>query len=218
MTQYLVLLALAQDITELLQRAPHELGLLPEVGGEEAVGVDDGNEGGLEGVLEGLGGAGRGGVGVLDISKVEQTLDVGGGNKASTTGSGNELEIMLAGQTTNDYLPENGNTYTNGDGTTLAALLDGERVGVTKVGTPVTSPDGQDSELGDGDGGTDGGRDFLGGLDTQTDVALGVTDEDDGLETGTLTGTGLLLDGLDLLGGMRISDGSHYSFRNSSIS
>ena len=72
-------------------------------------------------------------------------------------------------------------------------------MGVTKVGTPVTSPDGQDSELGDGDGGTDGGRDFLGGLDTQTDVALGVTDEDDGLETGTLTGTGLLLDGLDLL-------------------
>lgn len=94
MTQYLVLLALAQDITELLQRAPHELGLLPEVGGEEAVGVDDGNEGGLEGVLEGLGGAGRGGVGVLDTSKLEQTLDGGGGNEASTTGSGNELQIV----------------------------------------------------------------------------------------------------------------------------
>lgn len=69
---------------------------------------------------------------------------------------------------------------------------------LTEVGTPVTSPDGQDGELGNGDGGADGGSDFLGGLDTETDVALRVTDEDNGLETGTLTGTGLLLDGLDL--------------------
>jgi len=71
-------------------------------------------------------------------------------------------------------------------------------VRLTEVGTPVTAADGQDGELGNGDGGTDGGSDFLGGLDAETDVALGVTDEDDGLETGTLTGTGLLLNGLDL--------------------
>lgn len=69
---------------------------------------------------------------------------------------------------------------------------------LTEVGTPVTAADGQDSELGNGDSGADGGSDFLGGLDTETDVALGVTDEDDGLEAGTLTGAGLLLDGLDL--------------------
>lgn len=89
-------------------------------------------------------------------------------------------------------------TYSDGDGSTLAALLDGQRVRVTKVGTPVTSPDGQDGELSDGDGGTDSGSNFLGGLDTETDVAFRVTDEDDGLKTGTLTGTGLLLDGFDL--------------------
>jgi hypothetical protein len=87
----LVLLALAEDITELLQRAADELSLLPEVGGEEAVGVDNGNEGGLEGVLEGLGGTGRGGVGILDTGELEQTLDGGGGDKAGTAGSGNEL-------------------------------------------------------------------------------------------------------------------------------
>lgn len=92
MPKNLVLLALAQDITELLQRAADELSLLPEVGGEEAVGVDDSDEGGLEGVLEGLGGAGRGGVGVLDTGELEQTLDSGGGNKAGTAGSGNELK------------------------------------------------------------------------------------------------------------------------------
>ena len=91
----LVLLALAQNITELLKRRADELSLLPEVGGEETVGVDDGNEGGLEGVLEGLGGTGRGGVSILDTGELEQTLDGGGGDKAGTTGSGNELEQPL---------------------------------------------------------------------------------------------------------------------------
>ena len=69
---------------------------------------------------------------------------------------------------------------------------------LTKVGAPVTSSDWNDGELGDDDGGADGSGDFLGGLDTETDVASGVTDDNDGLEAGTLTGTGLLLDRLDL--------------------
>jgi hypothetical protein len=68
----------------------------------------------------------------------------------------------------------------------------------TEVGAPVTATDWDDGELGNDDGGADGGGNLLGGLDAETDVALGVTDEDDGLEAGTLTGTGLLLDWLDL--------------------
>lgn len=71
-------------------------------------------------------------------------------------------------------------------------------MGETKVGTPVSSSHGDDAQLGDDDGGTDGSGNLLGGLDTETDVALRVTNDDDGLEAGTLTGTGLLLDGLDL--------------------
>lgn len=88
--------------------------------------------------------------------------------------------------------------YSDRYGTALAALLGGQRVRQTKVGTPVTSPDGQDTQLGDDDGGTDGSSNFLGGLDSETDVALRITDDHDGLEPGALTGTGLLLDGLDL--------------------
>lgn len=99
---------------------------------------------------------------------------------------------------TSDHVVFRGCTYTNGDGTALAALLARKRVRRTKVVTPVSATDGDNAELGNDDGGTDGGSDFLGGLDTETDVALGVTNDDDGLETGTLTGTGLLLNGLDL--------------------
>lgn len=68
----------------------------------------------------------------------------------------------------------------------------------TKVVAPVAATDGDDGELGNDDGGADGGGNLLGGLDAETDVALGVTNDDNGLEAGALTGTGLLLDGLDL--------------------
>ena len=88
----LITLSLTEDITELFQRAPDELGILPEVGCEETVAVTDGDEGGLEGVLKGLGRSGRGGVGVLDTGELEETLDSGGGNEASTAGSGDKLE------------------------------------------------------------------------------------------------------------------------------
>jgi len=40
--------------------------------------------------------------------------------------------------------------------------------------------------------------DFLGDLDSETDVTIEVSDGNDGLESGSLTGLGLLLDGNDL--------------------
>ena len=89
-------------------------------------------------------------------------------------------------------------TYSDGDGTALSGLLGWERVRSTKVGTPVTSSDWENAQLGDDDSSADGSGDFLGGLDTETNVTLRVTDDNDGLEAGTLTGTGLLLDWLDL--------------------
>jgi len=75
----------------------------------------------------------------------------------------------------------------------------------SEVGAPVTSSDGDDAELGDDDGSADSGGDLLGGLDSETNVALGVANDDNGLEAGTLTGTGLLLDGLDLQWGEKES-------------
>ena len=66
----LVPLTLPQGVGVLVERAPDELRLVPQVGRQEAVGVGDGGEGGLQGVLEGLGRAGRGRVGVLDTGEL----------------------------------------------------------------------------------------------------------------------------------------------------
>lgn len=88
---HLVALALTENVRVLLEWGADELGLLPQVGGEETVGVGNGNEGGLEGVLKGLGGTGRGGVDVVDTGELEQTLDSWGGDQTGTTWSRNEL-------------------------------------------------------------------------------------------------------------------------------
>ena len=84
-------LAVPEGVGKLLERAPDELGLLPQVGCEEAVGVGDGREGGLEGVLEGLGRAGRRRVGVLDTGELEETLDGGRSDDRGTAGSREKL-------------------------------------------------------------------------------------------------------------------------------
>jgi len=175
--EHLVTLSSTESVAELFQRTSDELGLLPQVGGKVTVCVADGGECCLEGVLKGLGGAGRGSVDIFDTSKLEETLDGWGSDETGTTGSWDE---------------------TNRDGTALAALLCGKGMWETQIAAPVTSSDGQNAQLGDDDGGTDGGCDFLGGLDTETNVALGITNNDDGLESGTLTSTSLFLDGLDL--------------------
>lgn len=68
----------------------------------------------------------------------------------------------------------------------------------TEVGTPVASSDGKDREFGDDDGGTNGSCDFFGGLDAETDVTLGITNDNDGFESSTLTGASLFLHRFDL--------------------
>ena len=65
--------------------------------------------------------------------------------------------------------------------------------------TPVSSSDRQDAQFGNDDGGADGSCDFLGCLDAETNVTLGIADDNNSLETCTLTGTSLLLNWLDLI-------------------
>ena len=66
----LVSLSLAENISELIQRRSDERSLLPQIRGQVTVGVANSDEGGLEGVLEGLGGASGGGVDVLNTSQL----------------------------------------------------------------------------------------------------------------------------------------------------
>ena len=172
-----LLLGLGEVVGELLVRGLGEVGLRPEVGGEVAVGLADSVEGGLDEVAHGLGLTPGGGVAVLDTSELENLLGGGGGHKSGTAGGGDQAD---------------------GDGARLSGDLLGDGVGVTDLVSPVAAPDGDDGELGGDDGTADGVGDFLGALDTETNVTIGVTDGNEGLEAGALTGAGLLLNGHDL--------------------
>lgn len=57
------------------------------------------------------------------------------------------------------------------DGSGLSGDLAGDSVWLSNVRTPVTSSDGDDGEFGGDDGTSDGGSDFLGALDSETNVS-----------------------------------------------
>mmetsp|Transcript_40036 Transcript_40036/g.128063 ORF Transcript_40036/g.128063 Transcript_40036/m.128063 type:complete len:232 (-) Transcript_40036:14-709(-) len=71
-------------------------------------------------------------------------------------------------------------------------------MGLANGVTPVPTADRDNLQLGEDDGTADGGGNLLGALDAEADVAVEVTDNDEGLEAGALTGTGLLLHGHNL--------------------
>lgn len=145
----------------------------PEIGAQESVGVANGLETGLDEILGGTGATLGAGVHIIDTSELQDLLGAGSGDDTGTTGSGGQLEA---------------------DGTTFTGSLHGDGMHVTDLVTPVASTDGDKSELSANEGTLDGNLDFLGELDTETDVTVVVTNDDDSLEAGTLTSLGLLLD------------------------
>jgi len=168
---------LGEEVGVLLVGRLLEHGLLPQVGSEERVGLADGSIGSLGEVSKGSSGATSRGVAILNTSHHQQLLGDGGRNDASTTG---------------------GRDQSHPDGSALSGHLRGNGVGFTDLVTPESSPDGNDGELGEGDGTTDGSGHLLAALNAKTNVSVVVTNSDESLESGSLTGSGLLLNRHDL--------------------
>jgi hypothetical protein len=120
---------------------------------------------------------GSGGVNIIDTSELEELLGDGGTNNTSSSGGGDELAS---------------------DGSSLTVNLGGDGMDSTNLVTPISSSDGDEGELGSNKGSLNGNLDFLSNLDSETDVTVVITDGNEGLEAGTLSGLGLLLDGDDL--------------------
>jgi len=116
-------------------------------------------------------------VDILDTSELKNLLWDGGSDNTGTTGSGSELHAERA---------------------TLTSALAGNGMDLSDLVTPVTTTDGDKVELGNDESALNGNLDFLGDLDTETDVTILITDNDNSLEAGALTGLSLLLDGNDL--------------------
>lgn len=153
------------------------VGVTPEIRGQELGGVLEGSEASLKTVSGSLRATSGAGVAILDTGELEDLLGLGLTNDTGTSGTGDKSDSH---------------------GTTLTGDLAGNGVGSTDLITPVTFSHGGDVQLGVSDGTLDGTLDFLVELEAQTDVAGLVTNQDDGFEAGSLTGTGHLLDRLQL--------------------
>jgi hypothetical protein len=123
---------------------------LPKVRGLELVSLGKSRNGSLQEIALGSRGTLGLGVAVLDTSHLEHTLASRGGDDTGTTG---------------------GRDKSAHDGTRLSTDLARDSVRLGNVRTPVTSSNGNDGELGDDNGTSDGGSDFLGALDTESDVS-----------------------------------------------
>ena len=118
----------------------------------------------------------------------------GGCVAVGDTGEGKHL---LGDSTSNQTSTTRGRDQAESDGTALSGNLDGNGVRSSEGGTPVSETDRDNRQLGDADGSTDGGGNLARAFDTKTDMSLHVTDKDEGLEAGTLTGASHLLDRAD---------------------
>lgn len=88
---YLVPLPLPKHIAKLLQRAPVQLRVLPQIRRQEPICIAHRHERRFQRVLERLRRAGGGGVHVLDAGELEEALDGGGGDESGAAGGGDEL-------------------------------------------------------------------------------------------------------------------------------
>jgi len=164
-------------LSESLEEGLLVLGGLPEIGSQVFIGLSKGLVSGLQEVASSSGLSSGRSVAIVDTSKLNDLLGGGGSDDTRTSGTGDESDS---------------------DGTALSGDLNGDGMGVTDVVTPIASSDGDHVKLGIDDGTLDGTLDFLSALNTKTDVAIRVTDQDESFHSGSLTGSGLLLDGHDL--------------------
>ena len=104
--------------------------------------------------------SGGAGVAVLQTGHHQQLLGHGGGNDSCAPGGGDQPDV---------------------DGPALAVHLARDGVGIAEPVAPVTAPDGDQGELGEGYGAPDGGGRLPAATDPEADVAVVVTDGYDGL-------------------------------------
>ena len=145
------LVVLLKPVGELLVGRLLEDGLLPQVGGQVGVGGGDGSVGSLGKVTKSTGGATSAGVAILNTGHLQQLLGNRGGHDTGTAGGGDQ---------------------SHPDGAALASDLARHGVRLANLVTPEPTPDGDDGELGQDDGATDGGGNLLGALHTETNVTV----------------------------------------------
>jgi len=172
-----LLVVLRQVVGEFLVWWDGEFVVLPQVWGEELVSRANGLERGLGEVTKGRCSTTSAGVDVFETRHLHKLLWHGSTDEASSSRRRDKPDM---------------------DRSALSVHLAGHRVRLAELVAPVSPSNGHHRQLGQNNRTTDGGGDFLGALDSESNVSGSVTDGNDGLEAGSLTGARLFLHWLDL--------------------
>jgi len=151
--------------------------LLPQIGSKVRVRLLNSKVGSLGKVTKGTRGPTCLSIAIVNTSHLKKLLGNRRGHNPGTTGSGDQFDR---------------------DRTALAGHLTGNRVRLADLVAPIASSDRDDGQLGEDDGTSDGRCHFFGALHSETHVTVEISNGDERLETGSLTGAGLLLNGHDL--------------------
>lgn len=149
------------------------MGLWPQIWGEQGVGLLQSLVGGSTEVFSGTSLTDTVSIDIIDTSELKDLLGDLGSNVTSTSW---------------------GWDHSDNSGTALTLDLGWDCVDFTDSGTPVTSSNWDHLEFGVNKGSLDGDLNFLTDFDADTNVSVSITNCADGLESGSLTGLGLLLD------------------------
>jgi len=151
-----------------------EISLWPEIWGKESIGLLQALEDSSAEVFSSSGLSDTSGINIIDTSESQDLLGDLSGNATGTSWGWDKSDDS---------------------GTALSLYLSWDGMDTTDSGSPVTSSDWNDVVLGIKKGTLNGNLDLLGDLDSNTNVTLSVTDSNNSLESGSLTGLSLLLDG-----------------------
>merc|ERR1740139_1986371 len=113
-------------------------------------------------------------------------------------GDTSHLQHLLRGGRGHNAGTARGGHQADAHGAALASELNGHRVRLANLSSPVAPTHGHDAALGRVDAASDGGGHLLGALGAHANVAVVVADGHDALEARTLPGGRLLLHGHDL--------------------
>jgi len=141
---------------------------------------------------------GKHSVGLLQASENSSAEIFSGSSLTCATGvdiiNTGELKNLLGNLSCDTTCTSWGWDHSNGTTTALSLYLGWDGMDVTNSGSPIASSDWDEVEFGVNKSTLNGNLDFLGNLDTNTNVTSSVTDSNNRLESGSLTGLGLFLD------------------------
>jgi len=109
-----------------------------------------------------------------------------------------EVENLLGDSGSDNSRTSRGRDQSKTDGTTFSGNLCGDSVGQTDSVTPISSSNRNDCEFGQNNSSSDGVGNFFRAFNSQTQMSVGISNNNEGFELGSLTGSSLLLHGHNL--------------------